>query len=468
MNKAAPVNVAVVGHTNAGKTSLMRTLLRDSQFGEVANAAGTTRHVQGGALSLHGSPAVALFDTPGLEDSIGLLAELDGLGKLENLTDGPHLLQRFLELQDRYLAFAQEAKVIRQILHNQLIFYVIDVREPLLGKYRDELTLLAYAAKPVIPVLNFVAQPRALTQEWKAQLARMQLHATVEFDNVVFRFDDEKRLLQKVQSLLGDHYELLQQLLDQRTQQWRAVQVTASRTIADTLLKIANLRLIVSHDEQAMQEGVARLQQKARQAEHQCLQTLLKIFGFARGDVRLDTLDVRQSRWQRDLFDRTQLRHFGMDAGAGAAKGAALGAGVDLAVGGLSLGTASALGALAGFLLSAGRRYGGDIKARFSNQQILCIEESTLKHLWSRQTALLMALQQRGHASQTVTEPAVTTLNFPDSGAAWLRKARSNPEWAQAEEADASHDRQLLLDEISNHIMIWLQQAQSSQQKPPG
>ena len=34
------LSVAVVGHANAGKTSLVRTLLRDTEFGEVADQAG--------------------------------------------------------------------------------------------------------------------------------------------------------------------------------------------------------------------------------------------------------------------------------------------------------------------------------------------------------------------------------------------------------------------------------------------
>ena len=41
-----PLSLAVVGHTNTGKTSLLRTLLRDSTFGEVKNAPSTTRHVE--------------------------------------------------------------------------------------------------------------------------------------------------------------------------------------------------------------------------------------------------------------------------------------------------------------------------------------------------------------------------------------------------------------------------------------
>ena len=40
------LKLAVVGHTNTGKTSLLRTLLRDMYFGEVKNAPATTRHVE--------------------------------------------------------------------------------------------------------------------------------------------------------------------------------------------------------------------------------------------------------------------------------------------------------------------------------------------------------------------------------------------------------------------------------------
>ena len=41
------LTVAVVGHTNTGKTSLMRTLMREADFGEVSDHPATTRHVEG-------------------------------------------------------------------------------------------------------------------------------------------------------------------------------------------------------------------------------------------------------------------------------------------------------------------------------------------------------------------------------------------------------------------------------------
>ena len=46
-----PLKLAVVGHTNVGKTSLLRTLLRDRAFGEVSHRLA---HPTGGPrLALH-------------------------------------------------------------------------------------------------------------------------------------------------------------------------------------------------------------------------------------------------------------------------------------------------------------------------------------------------------------------------------------------------------------------------------
>ena len=75
----APLKLAVVGHTNVGKTSLLRTLTRDVGFGEVSHRPSTTRHVEGARLSVDGEPLLDLFDTPGLEDAIALLDYLERL-----------------------------------------------------------------------------------------------------------------------------------------------------------------------------------------------------------------------------------------------------------------------------------------------------------------------------------------------------------------------------------------------------
>lgn len=172
-----PLKLAVVGHTNVGKTSLLRTLLRDRAFGEVSHRPSTTRHVEGARLSVDGQPLLELYDTPGLEDAIALLEHLERLDRPGERLDGPARLARFLDGSEARQRFEQEAKVLRQLLASDAGLYVIDAREPVLAKYRDELAVLAMCGRPLLPVLNFVASENHRESDWREALARLGLHA---------------------------------------------------------------------------------------------------------------------------------------------------------------------------------------------------------------------------------------------------------------------------------------------------
>ena len=112
-----------------------------------------------------------LYDTPGLEDSIGLLDHLDDLAG-KRRADGLDVVRDFLDSRPARRRFSQEAKGIRQLLECDLALYVIDARDRVLGKHRDELEILARCATPVVPVLNFTADPNAQVSLWRDQLAR--------------------------------------------------------------------------------------------------------------------------------------------------------------------------------------------------------------------------------------------------------------------------------------------------------
>ena len=109
-----PLKLAVVGHTNVGKTSLLRTLTRDVGFGEVSHRPSTTRHVEGARLSVDGQALLELYDTPGLEDAIALLDYLERLDRPGERLDGPARLARFLVGSEARQRFEQEAKVLRR------------------------------------------------------------------------------------------------------------------------------------------------------------------------------------------------------------------------------------------------------------------------------------------------------------------------------------------------------------------
>ena len=44
----------------------------------------------------------------------------------------------------------------------------------------DELAILAWCSRPIVPVLNFIATDEARTATWREHLARVALHAVAE------------------------------------------------------------------------------------------------------------------------------------------------------------------------------------------------------------------------------------------------------------------------------------------------
>lgn len=262
MNKQ-PLSLAVVGHTNTGKTSLLRTLLRDSGFGEVRNAPSTTRHVEEAAISDGADMLVFLYDTPGLEDAGGVLEWLEN--HTDNRSDGIERLQQFLGSHGAHHDFNQEAKVLRQVLQSDMAMYVIDAREPVLDKYRDELTILSWCAKPVMPVFNFTGGQ--LPESWTTMLARRNLHVFAGFDTVAFDFEGELRLWENLATMLPER-STLDRLTAMRRREWQRLDGEARREIADFLLDAAAFRQEVDENEDTA-TVLQTMQAEIRQLERQ-------------------------------------------------------------------------------------------------------------------------------------------------------------------------------------------------------
>jgi hypothetical protein len=428
-----PLRLAVVGHTNTGKTSLLRTLLRDADFGEVSGRPGTTRHVEGARLLADGDALVELYDTPGMEDAIALLDYVDALAPPQERLDGPARIARFLASPSAAGRFEQEAKVLRQLLASDAGLYVIDARDPVLPKHRDELALLAGCARPLLPVLNFVRQPDAREDPWREALARLGLHAVVAFDTVAPPIDGERLLYEKLGTLLDAQRARLHRLLRAREREAAARREGAARIAAELLLDVAALRVLVpAEPRSAMDEALSRTHETVRTAERAALQRLLALYHFRPGDVRAADLPLLDGRWEHDLFSHEALAQLGIRVSKGAAAGAAAGFGIDLLTGGLSLGAATAIGALLGGAWQTMDGLGPRLLARLKGGRELTVDDGVLRLLAARQQLLLQALEGRGHAAMTPIE-----LGHPDvrrwREQPWpepVAQARAHPEWS--------------------------------------
>ncbi len=450
------IAVAVVGHTNAGKTSLLRTLTRNRRFGEVSLRPATTRHAETAAIDLGEGLVLELVDTPGLEDSMGLLDALS-----QAVTDprapGPDRLRRFLEGPAARDRFAQEAKALRQLLACDLALYVVDTREPVGGKHEDEFVILSWAGRPCLVVLNFVADGRADAARWRAALQRGGLHNVVEFDTVVFDVASEARLWRQVAALLPRAEACCERLIARRAEERQAQLAAAAALIAEFLIDCAALRAPAG-------DGIAArigARERALNAD------LLALFGFDADDYAPGDLPIRGVEWTMDPFDADVLAALGLSLAGSAAKGAVVGAGIDLMTGFTSLGTATLIGGAVGAGIDAATRAGRELRDRFTGERYERVATATLTLLARRACVLVRDLQRRGHAAMRPLGPAPLQQPLPGETRLLrlLARCQAHSNWsgfAATTERDNPHARAALAQQVMDLLRAALGSAAAS------
>ena len=200
------INVSLLSHTNVGKTTLARTLLRQD-IGEVGDRAHVTEVAESHVLIE--SPAgdsLILWDTPGFGDSTRVLKRLEQGDK----PIGWFLSRVWDRFADRPFWCSQQA------MHNaretsDVILYVVNAGEsPSAVGYVDaELRILGWIGKPVILLLNQLGPPRDAVQsqedvaQWQAHVSQYKWVETVlPFDAFARCWVQEGTLLAEIQRLL--------------------------------------------------------------------------------------------------------------------------------------------------------------------------------------------------------------------------------------------------------------------------
>ncbi len=445
------LRLAVVGHTNTGKTSLLRTLLEDRHFGEVKDSAGTTRHVEGARIRVNGQPLIELFDTPGLEDGIGLLDYLDQLEQHSGRRlDGPESIRLFLDSPESQRRFEQEARVLTKLLDCDAGLYVVDIRDPVLSKHKDELAILARCGKPLVAILNFIHSEQNYLSDWRGALARLGLHMSIEFDTVAPALDGQEQLYQKL-ALVMDQFAPQLTALSADIKQQRALRRTiAFNILAEMVIDVAAYKITSQTDEHSMQQQWAVLQDKIRKREQEGINSLLTHYRFAAQDYPGQTLPIEGERWGMDLFNPDALLDMGIHVGKGFAAGAMAGAAVDVFTAGLSLGAAALLGGIVGSVWQGADKFGKRIMGRLQGYHELSVDDGVIRLLMLRGLQLIDALEHRGHAAQhaiQLSDSYVKQLREGDLPEE-ISQARRHPEWstfAEDYERDSERDTAIKL-----------------------
>jgi hypothetical protein len=206
MTPSAPIALSLIAHTNAGKTTLARTLLQ-RDIGEVRDEPHVTELSEDHLLvRSNAGDELRLWDTPGLGDSVRLVRRL----RLQGRALGWFLTQVWDRWRDRSFWSTQQAlRHVRE--HSDVVLYLVNAAEtPEAALYvESEIELLAWLGKPVLVLLNQMGPPRGAALEAQ-DVARWQRHLdalraglrVLPMDAFARCWVQELTLLRAVQALL--------------------------------------------------------------------------------------------------------------------------------------------------------------------------------------------------------------------------------------------------------------------------
>jgi len=369
------VSISLVSHTNAGKTTLARTLLgRD--IGEVRDAPHVTEFADAHLLvETSQGDRLVLWDTPGFGDSVRLV---------RRLRQAEHAIGRFLsEAWDRWRdrPFWASQQAVRNTRDEaDVLLYLVNASEQVeaAGYVQPEMELLGWIGKPVVVLLNQLGAPRAGDVEaaeiarWRASVsAHPHVRAVLPLDAFARCWVQESTLLAAVENALAD---AKRPAMARLREAWRARRIAtfdaSVQAIAASLARIATMSEAVAEAgggvrARLRQAGAAiglggaergpaalaqsslaaRLDDEIRASTRELL-ALHGLGGSAEGAIRARLASGYDLRLR---LDETQAAMWG-----GALTGALVGLKADLLSGGLTLGGGLIAGGVLGALGSAG------------------------------------------------------------------------------------------------------------------
>ena len=419
------IALSLISHTNAGKTTLARTLLgRD--VGAVRDEQHVTQQAASYPLIETGAGDVLLlWDTPGFGDSARLARRL----AQQHNPVGWFLSQVWDRFRDHALFLSQQ--VVRNVRDSaDVVLYLVNAAEAPqdAGYLEPELTILDWIGKPVIVVLNQTGRPRPRAEEqhdetrWRNALSdRRIIGAVTTLDAFARCWVQESALFDLVrdavpQPKLAAYDRLVDAWLRRRRTQFDEAIGVLSEPIAaaccdgepitdagigDALRDIGRtigIRRDAADDvkAQASRALAARLDGELRRSTDRLI-ALYGIEGRAKGEVvaRLAsgvTLDAPVSERKAAMM-------------GGVVSGALTGLAADVAAGGLTFGAGLLTGAVVGALGGAGIARGMNVARgksgttlRWNNPLLSRLVESALLRY------LAVAHYGRGRGDWTETE----------------------------------------------------------------
>jgi GTPase SAR1 family protein len=388
------VTLSLISHTNVGKTTLARTLLR-REIGEVRDQPHVTTIAEAHVLIETEAARLLLWDTPGFGDTARLMTRL----RHEGDPIGWLLHQAWDRVLDRPLWCSQEA--VRNIRNEaDVVLYLVNATEDpeAAGYLPHELELLSWMQRPVLVVLNQVAVADAgrMLERWRRHLASLEVVRDVlSLDAFSRAWVEESLVLERVAGLLdGDKRAAMARLLRAWNDRNLKVFDASTEAIAQYLAGLAVEREPIGAPAGAgaswVTERLSDLRALSRVDRERAMGALFDRVQAATRRLMDRLIELHQlsgasqAQVERRLEDATVQGDEAINPTTGAIAGGALtglltGLGADVLAGGLSLGGGAIVGAMLGAL--GGYAFGGAYRLATGGESGIQFQPAALDRL---------------------------------------------------------------------------------------
>ena len=347
--------IAIIGHPNEGKSSVLSTLAEDDSV-RISPTPGETTHCRTFPVVIDGHEVLRFTDTPGFQNPgrvLSMLRQLSG--------DGGSIVRQFRDQARNIAELADDRELLLPVERGAGIIYVVDGSRPVRNVDREEMEILRLTGRPRMAIINCKDEGEQFLEDWKDEF-RKAFNANRVFNAHRATYAERILLLTALQSIDQDWQPVLGKVIATFQRDWAARNRATADLIIAMLGDCLRYRLTVAagdaaSDHHREEELLRRFNQNLTDFErktHQRIRSLYKhhIFDYQlppRSILREDLFNDRT--WQVLGLSRKQLALIG---GIG---GAAVGAGLDAAHAGLSMGLYAALGGAIGAI---GAMIGGE------------------------------------------------------------------------------------------------------------
>ncbi len=225
--------IAVLGHPNKGKSSIVATLSQDDTV-LIGDKPGTTTECRSYPLSVDSKLLYTLVDTPGFQRARSALQWMKT--RNPSAAERADVVAAFVHDSNAQQKFPDECELLTPLVNGAGVLYVVDGSVPFGSEYEAEMEILRWSGQPSMALINPIGN-ELYVEEWRRALNQYFSVVRV-FDALKASFEKRTELLRAFCELSKEWQEPLELALEALERNQNRKIEEAAHIVADALLEI--------------------------------------------------------------------------------------------------------------------------------------------------------------------------------------------------------------------------------------